>query len=47
VFNVEYDSDEQWLNANYGNPDNVWNADNRFVFVRRNSLISLPHGTTL
>lgn len=39
VFNVEHDKDERWLNANNGNPDNFWNADNRFVFVRpRNSL---------
>jgi hypothetical protein len=41
VFGVARDSGDVWLNANYGNPDNFWNADNRFVFVRRNSLISL------
>jgi hypothetical protein len=36
IFNVEHDSDDLWLNANNGHPDNVWNADNRFVFARRN-----------
>ena len=39
VFNVEHNDDGLWLNSNYGNPDNVWNADNQWVFVRpRNSL---------
>ena len=39
VFNVEHDDDGLWLNSNYDNPDNVWNAGNRWVFVRpRNSL---------
>lgn len=33
IFNVEHDNDELWLNWNNGNPDNVWNPDNRFVFV--------------
>ncbi len=38
VFNVERNEDGQWLNTNYGNPDNEWNPDNRWVFARRNSL---------
>jgi hypothetical protein len=38
VFNVERNGSKLWLNANYGNPDNFWNADNRWVFARRNSL---------
>jgi hypothetical protein len=42
VFNVEHDDDGRWLNANYGNPDNVWNPDNEFVFVSRNFFIILP-----
>jgi len=43
VFNVEHDDSDLWLNANYGNPDNFWNADNRWVFVRpRNSLHFSP-----
>ena len=42
VFNVKRNDDgTQWLNGNNGRPDNVWNADNRWVFLRRNSLISL------
>jgi len=36
VFNVEHDDDDRWLNGNNGDPDYFWNADNRFVFVRRN-----------
>jgi hypothetical protein len=36
VFNVKRNDDgELWLNTNNGNPDNIWNADNRFVFRRR------------
>lgn len=34
VFNVEHDSNGRWLNSNYGNPDNHWNSDNRWVFCR-------------
>ena len=34
VFNVERDHDEQWLNTNWFNPQNTWDDDNRFVFVR-------------
>lgn len=41
VFNVEHDDDGRWLNANYGNPDNVWNPDYQFVFVSRNFFIYL------
>jgi hypothetical protein len=37
VFNVEHNDNGQWLNSNNGNPDNVWNAENRWVF-RRNYL---------
>ena len=42
VFNVEHDDDDLWLNANYANPDNVWNGDNRFVFRSRKSLHFSP-----
>ncbi len=42
VFNVEHDNDERWLNGNNGNPDNFWNGNNRFVFVRRKSLHFSP-----
>jgi len=42
VFNVEHDDDGLWLNTNWFNPQNVFNPDNRWVFVR-NSL----HSTTL
>jgi hypothetical protein len=42
VFNVKRNDDgKQWLNGNNGKPDNFWNADNRWVFLRRKSLISL------
>ena len=38
VFNVKRnDNGELWLNGNNGHPDNFWNADNRFVFLCRNS----------
>ena len=41
VFDVERDEDgESWLNSNYGNPSNFWNADNHFVFVSRRFLRS-------
>ena len=36
VFNVDHDDNGRWLNSNYGKPDNVWNADNRWVFLRSN-----------
>jgi hypothetical protein len=43
VFNVERNDDgKQWLNSNYGNPDNFWNSNNRFVFARRKSLYFSP-----
>ncbi|MBI3046167.1 MAG: hypothetical protein HYY86_01305 [Candidatus Harrisonbacteria bacterium] len=32
LFNVKHDDNGRWLNSNYGNPDNVWNEDNQFVF---------------
>ena len=37
VFNVERNDDGAWLNSNYDNPDNIWNASNRWLF-RRNCL---------
>jgi hypothetical protein len=37
LFNVKCNDDGHWLNANYGKPDNFWNTDDRFVFVRRQS----------
>lgn len=37
IFNVEHDDDgKRWLNGNWDNPDNFWNADNLWVFARRN-----------
>ncbi len=43
VFNVKHNDDgDRWLNANYANPNDTWNLDNRIVFRLRNSLISLP-----
>ncbi len=42
VFNVEHDDKGQWLNSNYGNPDNFWNGNNRWVFVRNYFYFSLP-----
>ncbi len=39
LFNVKRNDDgRQYLNGNNGNPDYVWNADVRFVFLCRNSL---------
>jgi len=36
---VKHDDNGLWLNSNYGNSDNVWNADNQWVFaLPRNSL---------
>ena len=32
LFNVNHNDNGQWLNSNYDNSDNVWNADNEFVF---------------
>jgi len=32
VFNIEHNDDGLWLNTNYDNPDNVWNASNHWVF---------------
>ena len=39
IFKVERNDDgKTWLNNNNGNPDNHWNGNNQFVFVRsRNS----------
>lgn len=43
VFNVNTDNDDRWLNSNYGNPDNFWNGNNQWVFVRpRNPLHFSP-----
>ena len=35
VFNVGHDVEDLWLSAYCGNPDSVWDADNRWVFCRR------------
>ncbi len=43
AFNVNRNLDgKRWLNANDNDPDNVWNPDNHFVWVRRNSLHFSP-----
>ena len=34
IFKVEHNDNDLWLNGNNGNPDNFWNDNNRFVFVR-------------
>lgn len=34
MFNVKRNDSELWLNVNYGHPDNFWNDDNQWVFVR-------------
>lgn len=34
VFNVERNDDGLWLDGNNGNPDNFWNGNYRWVFVR-------------
>ena len=33
VFDVEHDNDDRWLNTYNGHPDNLYNPDNRIVFV--------------
>ena len=38
VFETERNSDGLWFNGNNGNPDNFWNDDNQWVFLRGNSL---------
>ncbi|MBI4117207.1 MAG: hypothetical protein HY451_00740 [Parcubacteria group bacterium] len=40
VFNVEHDDNGQWLNTNWFNPQNTWNDDNRFVFVRSRNYLN-------
>lgn len=42
IFAVDHDNDELWLNGNNGHPENFWNSDNRFVFLRRNYLRFSP-----
>jgi hypothetical protein len=34
VFNLNRDKGGLWLDNDNGNPGNVWNPDNRFLFVR-------------
>ena len=35
LFIVEYDDADRWLRAYDGWPDRLWDADDRFVFIRR------------
>lgn len=42
VFNVDHNDDGRWLNTYNDNPDNRFDLDNRFVFVRRNPLHFSP-----
>ncbi len=35
VFRVGHDDVGLWLRSSYGNPDNFWHADSRWVFLRR------------
>lgn len=41
VFNLNRNDDGLWLNNNWTNPTNRWNANYEFVFSLRNSLHSL------
>jgi len=42
VFKVNRDDGERWLDTNWDDPDNRWNGDNRFVFLRRKSFHFSP-----
>lgn len=43
VFNLNRNNADLWLDGNnWAKPDNRWNADNRFVFISRNSLHFSP-----
>lgn len=42
AFNVERNDNGLWLYAHYVHPDNVWNPDNRWLFVSRNLLHFSP-----
>lgn len=42
IFNVNHNGDERWLDNDDGRPDDVWNGDNRFAFLLRNSLRFSP-----
>ena len=43
VFNIEHDDNGLWLNSNNGNPNTLYNPDNRFVcVVPRNYLCFSP-----
>ncbi len=46
VFNVDHDDDDRWLNTYNGHPDNLYNPDNRVVFVvpRNSQCFSPLHG---
>ena len=41
VFNLERNDNGLWLNNNWANPDNRWNADNEFVFRLRKYFFSV------
>ena len=43
VFNVRQNDSGLWLNTNYGNPDNFWNGNNYFVFVRLRKSLCFAH----
>ncbi len=34
LLGVNRNDDENWLNAYYDNPDNRWNEDDGFAFIR-------------
>lgn len=42
VFNVNRDEKGAWLNTDNGHPENSWNPDNRFVFVRPRKSLHFP-----
>lgn len=35
LFRVEHDGGARWLNASFGDPDDVWHGSRLFVFLRR------------
>lgn len=39
VFNLNRNGDELWLNGNNAKPSNRWNANNKFVFRTRKSIL--------
>ena len=47
VFDLAHNDDGLWLNNNFANPDNKWNADNEFMFRLRKYFFSVRLGETV